>query len=160
MLQPQRLDGNICLICPGMALVVHSSFFILLSWTLPAHFSFEMGWTLSAHFALKCQRAELYQHIFIRIGLNLTSTLFIRNGLDLTVTFFIRNGLYSTQYQIVPFKLDWTHLTFPFVSGARNPRRHDAIVCLSACGSRACFGPRAPASRLSSRTCVWIARAL
>jgi hypothetical protein len=27
-----------------------SSFFILLSWTLLAHVSFEMGWTLSAHF--------------------------------------------------------------------------------------------------------------
>jgi hypothetical protein len=27
-----------------------SSFFILLSWTLFAHFPFEMGWTLSAHF--------------------------------------------------------------------------------------------------------------
>jgi hypothetical protein len=26
------------------------SLFILLSWTLPAHFSFETGWTLSARF--------------------------------------------------------------------------------------------------------------
>jgi len=27
-----------------------SALYILLSWTLFAHFSFEMGWTLSAHF--------------------------------------------------------------------------------------------------------------
>jgi hypothetical protein len=32
---------------------LHSSFFILLSWTLKAHFSFEMGWSLLAHFHLK-----------------------------------------------------------------------------------------------------------
>jgi hypothetical protein len=44
-----KLNGAIPLV------LLHSSFFILLSWTLPAHFPFEMpvSWTLSAHFSFE-----------------------------------------------------------------------------------------------------------
>jgi hypothetical protein len=64
------------------------SFFILLSWTLSAHFSFEMGWTLPTHWIW----ARLCQHIstfLIRKGLDFTSTLC---GLDLTDSPFSFQG--------------------------------------------------------------------
>jgi hypothetical protein len=50
---------------------LHSSFFILLSWTLPAHCSFEMGWTLSAHFPFEMPADwTLSAHFSFEMGWN------------------------------------------------------------------------------------------
>jgi hypothetical protein len=48
--------------------LLHSSFFILLSWTLPAHFSFEMGWTLSAHFPFEMPAGWTIAHFSSEMG--------------------------------------------------------------------------------------------
>ncbi len=76
-------------------LLLHSSFFILLSWTLPAHFSFELGWTLSAHFPFE-MGWTLLAHFSFEMGWTLQEYFFIRNVLDFTSTFFIRNRLSAT----------------------------------------------------------------
>ncbi len=148
--------------------LLHSSFFIFLSWTLPAHFSFEMGWTWQVHFSFE-MGFTLLSHCSFQIGLDSSDFSFLFQAqetqgvtrctqlgsiLRITTSYLILFSFPSLsikQNRLVVDERNWWNSWSPAHRAPLN-----AMVCLSACGSRAGFGeprPPPPTTPLQSLAC-------